>query len=111
MTRPERSAQIWSLLALAARNRQILTYDMVSKLIGVKSRNLGRYLGPIQSYCLIHHLPPLTIIAVSKTGILGKGFIAAKNIPSNQQKVFALDWIERGAPTVEEFAQAILERP
>lgn len=112
MTRPERAAQIWSLLVLAARNRQTLTYDMVSKMIGVPRPGIGQFLEPIQSYCLINGLPPLTILVVQEdTGIPGVGFIAAEDIPSNQQKVFALDWTERGSPSVEEFAQAVLDRP
>jgi hypothetical protein len=32
MTANERAVQIWSILALASRNRQVLTYNMVAKL-------------------------------------------------------------------------------
>jgi hypothetical protein len=32
MTRAERAQQIWSLLALAATSRQVLTYDIVARL-------------------------------------------------------------------------------
>ncbi len=34
MTTNERAAQIWSVLALAAHNRQVLTYEMVARLTG-----------------------------------------------------------------------------
>ncbi len=54
----KRAAQIWSVLGLAARNRQILTYQMLGKLIGVPARGLGYLLEPIQSYCLLNELPP-----------------------------------------------------
>ena len=47
----ESAAQIWAVLALDARNRQILTYDIVGKLIGVPRQALGPMLEPIQSYC------------------------------------------------------------
>ena len=58
----ERAAQIWSVLALASKNRQVLTYDILSRLIGVPRPGLGQLLEPIQSYCLINKLPPLTIL-------------------------------------------------
>src|SRR5438309_9559373 len=102
MTIYERAAQIWPALALAARNRQVLTYDIVGRLIGVPRQGLGRLLEPIQSYCLLNRLPPLTILVVGEeTGIPGIGFIAAQNIPRTQVEVFAFDWLEPGAPTPE----------
>ena len=108
----ERAAQIWSVLALAARNRQVLSYGLVSKLIGVPQAGLGQLLEPIQSYCLLHNLPPLTILVVSEqTGMPGAGFIAANDIPSTQQQVFAFDWLGHGAPQPERLADAVAKRP
>src|SRR5438552_7711143 len=101
---PERAAQAWSVLALAARNRQVLTYDIVSKLIGVPRQGLGKVLEPIQSLCLLEELPPLTILVVSEeSGLPGTGFIAAQDIPKTQMDVFAHDWLGRGAPSSEDF--------
>jgi hypothetical protein len=108
----ERAAQIWAALALAAKNRQVLTYGLVSKLIGVPQAGLGQLLEPIQSYCLLNNLPPLTILVVSEqTGMPGAGFIAASDIPRTQQQVFAFDWIGRGAPQPEHLADAVAKRP
>lgn len=108
----ERAAQIWSVLALAARNRQILTYPLLSRLIGVPAPGLGQLLEPIQSYCLLKRLPPLTIIVVSSdTGLPGSGFTAASDIPRKQHEVFATDWLAHGAPSSEEFAKAVAEMP
>ena len=67
MKATERASQIWAVLALAARNRQILTYEIVGRLIGVPARGLGHLLEPIQSYCLLKDLPPLTILVVQET--------------------------------------------
>ncbi len=53
MTTSERAAQIWSILALASRNRQVLTYNLVAKPPGVAGVGLGQCLEPIQSYCLL----------------------------------------------------------
>jgi hypothetical protein len=112
MTANERAAQIWSILALAARNRPILTYDLVANLSGVARVGLGQCLEPIQSYCLVHELPPLTILVVSeRTGMPGVGFVAAQDIPKTQQEVFTYEWAERRCPKPEEFAHAVIDRP
>lgn len=109
---PERAAQIWSVLALAAKNRQTLTYSLVSRLIGVPTAGLGQLLEPIQSYCLMHKLPPLTIIVVSsETGLPGSGFTAASDIPRAQNSVFAHDWLAQSAPGPEQFAEAVAKVP
>lgn len=109
----ERAAQIWPVLALAARNRQILTYGMLSKLISVPTAGLGQLLEPIQSYCLLgDDLPPLTAIVVSKdSGLPGTGLVAAPDLPREQMRVFDFDWLEHGCPTPERFAAAAAKRP
>ena len=112
MTANERAAQIWSILALAAHNRQVLTYEMVARLTGVARVGLGRCLEPIQSYCLVKGLSPLTILVVSeKTGMPGVGFVAAEDIPRAQQEVFNYDWLAHGGPSPEGFEAAARERP
>lgn len=108
----ERASQIWTALGLAAINRQVLTYPLLSRLVGVPQAALGKLLEPIQSYCLLNKLPPLTILVVSsKSGLPGSGFIAAADIPRNQQLVFSFNWLKRGAPQPEDFADAVKQRP
>ena len=108
----ERAAQVWSVLALAARNRQVLTYDIVSKLIGVPRQGLGKLLEPVQSYCLLEKLPPLTILVVREdSGLPGAGFIAAQDIPKTQIEVFGYDWLDRGAPSPEDLDKAVSSMP
>lgn len=103
---------MWSCLALAARNRQVLTYSILAKATGMMTPGIGGMLEPIQSYCLIHDLPPLTVLVVNEsTGLPGVGFIAAADVPKALVKVFDFDWLERGAPKPEEFATAVRERP
>jgi len=112
MTPAERAAQIWSVLALAAHNRQVLTFNMIAKLTGVPSRGLEKCLEPIESYCLVHNLHPLTILVVNeKTGMPGVGYIAAHKIPGAQQEVFKFDWLAYGGPSPADFDSAISERP
>ena len=68
------------------RNLQELTYSVVAKLTGVARVGLGQCLEPIQSYCLVRGLKPLTILVVSeKSRMPGVGFIAAHDIPRTQQ--------------------------
>lgn len=108
----ERGLQVWSVLALAAKNRQVLTYKIVGKLVGVPPQGLGQVLEPIQSYCLLHKLPPLTILVVSETtGEPSAGFIAAQDISRAQLEVFAFDWLAHGAPSAEALSQALEELP
>jgi len=112
MTVPQRASQIWPILTLTAANKQILTYDFLAKLIGVPPPALGQLLEPIQSYCLVKKLPPLTILVVSKkTGLPGSSFSAVSEIPKYQIKVFEYDWLKHGCPAPEEFAKAVRELP
>ena len=111
MRASERAVQIWSVLALAASNRQVLTYDMLSKLTGVPPQGLGRLLEPIQSYCLLERLPPLTILVVNRTGLPGAGFIAAQDIPREQLRVFSHVWLEQAVPSPEQLAEATKRLP
>lgn len=112
MTIYERGLQAWSVLALAARNRQVLTYKIVGRLVGVPARGLGQILEPVQSYCLVHKLPPLTILVVSETtGEPSAGFVAAQDISRAQLEVFAFDWLEHGAPSAEDLSQAMKQQP
>ena len=108
----ERATQIWPVLALAARNRQILTYGLLGKLISVPPSGLGQLLEPIQSYCILHNLPPLSAIVVSKeSGLPGTGFIAAEDVPREQMGVFDHDWLATGCPTPEALEVAVRTRP
>jgi len=105
MTQYERAQQLWSILALAVRDRRVLTYDIIRKATGLVRPSIGQMLAPIQDYCLKKELPPLTILVVSEgSGMPGAGFIAAQDIPKAQQEVFAFDWLDWGCPKAEKFA-------
>ncbi len=114
MTRSERASQIWAVLALAAKGRQSLTYGILSRLVGVPAAGLGKLLEPIQSYCLIEKLPPLTILVVQQeSGLPGSGFTGAKatEYAKDQMRVFAFDWIEHGNPQPEKLELAAQQYP
>jgi hypothetical protein len=112
MTRFERASQIWSILTLAARYRQALSYGLLGKAIGVLPHHLGEYLEPIQSFCLIHGLPPLSVLVVQEaTGVPGPGFSASRDIPRSQAEVFLRQWLELRVPKPEDLEEAVRELP
>jgi hypothetical protein len=63
-----------------------LTYVRLAQLIGGMPPGLGRWLEPIQSYCLINELPPLTVIVVSDiNGKPVKGFLGVPMYPKRKR--------------------------
>jgi len=112
VNRYERAAQIWPLLTLCASHRQVLTYDLLGKLVGVPRQGLGQLLEPIQSWCIKYDNPALTSLVVSdKTGLPGEGFIAAADVPAEQAAVFRWEWLDSTPPTAEELEDAAREFP
>ena len=114
MTREERAVQIWPLLTFAASLRMTLTYKRLGQLIGALPISLGGWLEPIQSYCLVHRLPPLTVLVVSDVdGMPGSGFIAVDpaSVPTAQTAVFKHDWTTVPPPKTDELAHALDARP
>ena len=112
MSVEQRAAQLWPLLAYAAARHQLLTYGEVGKLIGVAARGLGKLLEPVQSYCLLRKLPPLTAIVVRRnTGRPGEGFSAVSDPTQEQHQVFAFDWLGHPSPAPAVFAAAVSVLP
>jgi hypothetical protein len=107
MTREERALQLWSLLALAATNRQVVTYELVARITGAAAVGLGDFLAAIQQYCIEEKLPPLTALVVNKqTALPGTGFSAAPDVAAAQLQVFEYAWTARDAPTSQRLADA-----
>ena len=110
MNQYQRALQLWSLLALAARNQQLLSYELIEQLIGVMMVGLGQLLDPVQSYCMAHDLPPLTAIAISRvTGLPGEGFQLPDrydDVATAQASVFVFDWASQPVPSPQDFEAA-----
>jgi hypothetical protein len=107
MTKFERAAQLWPLLAFAARKQSVLSYKMVEQLTGLPKQGVGEYLGPIQDYCREQNLPPLTSLVIKEDiGVPGSGFTEAQDVFAAQSRVFVFDWLAHGAPTVEDLTKA-----
>ncbi|MCV2362982.1 hypothetical protein LNV23_05885 [Paucibacter sp. DJ1R-11] len=114
MKASERSSQIWAVLAWAARSRQNITYSQLAQATGAFTGGLGAWLEPIQSYCIINKLPPLTVLVVQQeSGMPGSGFTGATaaELATAQARVYAFSWLEHGNPGAESLEQAAKQMP
>ena len=111
MTQPSLSAyrafQAWPLLAWAAKNQQILTYDDIHKLTGMARNGVGTTtLGPIKRYCHDLGLPILTVIVVNQNdGKPGDGIqpeVEPENATTEQMRVHRHDWMAEKPPKAED---------
>jgi hypothetical protein len=104
MTQHERAAQLWSLLVLAARTQQVLSYGMVERLTGIPRQGVGNFLGPIEHYCKRHKLPPLSSLVVNEQkGLPSAGFTKTIDAVGAQVQVFAFDWFSHETPSPQDF--------
>lgn len=108
----ERAWQAWPVLTFAAKNRQILTYELLGRLTGMHPAGLGQVLERIQSYCLLHKIPPLSALVVSKeTGLPSPGFVATTDVPRAFITIFEHDWLAETCPSPEQLEQAARALP
>jgi hypothetical protein len=107
MTLSEQAALMWPMLALAARNQQILSYAAVEGFTGIARQGLGESLGLIHGYCKGHGFPYLNVLVVSQvTGLPGEGFpekMEPVQILAEQAKVFVFDWYAHDKPRPQDF--------
>src|ERR1700722_3258601 len=111
----QRAVQLWSLLVLAARNQQLLSYTTVERLTGIPKVAVGGMLGTISHYCKDRNLPWLTALVVGEeSGLPGEGLLeSAKqeygddvDFFAMQSRVFVYDWFKEPAPKTEDFKRA-----
>ena len=100
----ELAEKLWKVLTSAAHNRQVLTYELAGKPLGLGPNLLSDHLGQIQRYCERNKLPLLPILVVSvKTGRPGPGFPAVKDLDAERERVFAHNWFGMKPPAAEDF--------
>ena len=101
MTTFQRAHQLWSVLILAAKNRQTLTYAMAGRITGLPAAGVGTHLFHIQYYCQQQELPPLTLLVVQQeSGLPGNGLVVS-DFARSLQEVFKFDWFSHIAPGFE----------
>jgi hypothetical protein len=119
MTDIERALQIRPLLAWAARNQQLITYQQVGAAVGHHHHLLGGALGVVARYCSKAKLPPLTAIVVGADGQPGSGYFdfrageSARAVPSDWPKdiaaVWRTDWLsDTGSTSAKQFNEDAL---
>lgn len=100
----DRAAQLWSLLVLAARNQQFLSYVNLQQLTGMDHQSICESLVLVQNYCERRQLPPLTFIVVNEpTGMPCPSLMEEKEVFGAQARVFVHDWFGHRAPSPEDF--------
>ena len=106
-TNATRAQQLWPLLIAAAAERKIVTYGILSAIIGYKVPvALGEPLFHIKHWCELNELPPLTIIVVNKeTGKPGSG-MSLEDADKAREEVFNYAWYRLVPPTADELRQA-----
>jgi hypothetical protein len=103
----ERAIQIYQVLIGAAHNRQLLTYDIVGKHIGLPRHALANHLEHLLQYCEKGKLPRLTSICVSeKTGQPSEGYTSRvpttpAELHRDREAVYAHKWYKEPPITVE----------
>ena len=103
MSTYERAIQIHQILIGAAHNRQVLTYPILSKMIGVPAQGLAKHLDHLMRYCERTGLPPLTVLVVqTKSGRPGDGLTTVEELHRDRERVFAHDWYRMKPLTVTE---------
>jgi hypothetical protein len=103
MTTYDRAIQIYQVLIGAAHNRQVLTYEILGKKIGVPARGLANHLGHLMYYCERENLPPLTVLVVQKdSGEPGAGLttVSVQQLHRDRERVFTHDWYRMKPLTV-----------
>lgn len=96
----ERAFKAWIALTDVAAKRTRISYKDLAREVGVHHRASRYFLEPIQSYCLTEKLPPLTILAVNRSGRPGRGFIAwdADYVEEGERRVFDFNWANHDNP-------------
>jgi hypothetical protein len=103
MTTHERAVQIYQVLIGCAHHRQVLTYEILGKQIGMPARALAPCLGHLMRYCKKNGLPPITVLVVqTNTGKPGEGFTTFEDLHKDRERVFNHEWYKAKPLTVRD---------
>jgi hypothetical protein len=105
----ELAQKCWPILTERARNNETISYQDIAKSLDIHYRWVGTVLDPIQEYCRLNNLKPLTVLVVRKSdGHAGDGF-CHNNLTrqeADRKSVYEFDWDNLAIPTVDEFIDA-----
>jgi hypothetical protein len=101
MTIYDSLTQLWSLLVESAHAQKVLTYDIIGQMIGVPEQAVGCFLRPIQDYCQVHDLPPLTSLILNEADG-SPALNETEEVIEKRARVYFFDWFSRKSPTPED---------
>jgi len=98
MTVYQRAAQLWPILVMAARNQQILSFHLISRLTGLPAR-MGNFLEPVAAYCRSRSFPDITVLVVNEEdGVPGERYAGPPTYFEEQARAFVFNWLEKVHP-------------
>lgn len=106
-TREEIALLMWPVLIATAHERETITYESLRLTVGYMSWHIGPILEHIKRYCASNQLPPLTVLAVYKSG-RNAGWpndwcgVPRELVESKRTEVFDHKWDRCNPPTLEE---------
>lgn len=89
------AGRVWPMLVAHAAGAQTCWYEDIARVIDTNPLSVRFVLGPIQSFCMVEQLPPLTALILQKgRNKPGTGFIAwdVDDLEEAHRRVFAFDW-------------------
>ena len=105
-----RALQIWQILVGKAHDRQTLTYELLSVMLGYGGAGtMDKMLGHVAAYCALHGLPLLNTLVVGKySGVPTEGTFG-RDPNEEREQVFNHPWFVVYPPSAEDFAEAFAE--
>lgn len=97
MNNAQRAMQCWSVLVMAARTRQVLSYEMMANMTGLPRWGMNKALGKVLKHCQQNRWPLLPSIVIEQS----TGRPAAESehykvqpfdIEAEHRRVFMFDW-------------------
>lgn len=104
---PDRSAHVWSLLAVTANYQQTVSLEIVRKLTGLDATRLLPILDCIDCYCALNHLPPLSAVVLGKGAELPS---TGRDVPGELTPIFEHNWIDTPPPSFQDLVAAAEQR-
>jgi len=90
----ERAYQTWGILTNLADRKRTITYKALGDLLNIHHRVVKWPLHLIQEHCLEAGLPGLSVLVISRSGVVGQGFVAYSRdrIAEGKKEVLDYDW-------------------
>lgn len=106
MTTKDQAVIVWSVLAFAAQEQKVITYERLAGVTGIPRNGFAECLGHIHRYCDRKKLPNLNKLVIGKLGKPGKGIPFKTSVDDALRahlQIFAVDWSAKAKPKTGDF--------